>query len=79
MQVQGALKSVDVKADSVMNSSTSSTTSATSSLFEKRGDQLNTNQIKSKANVTTSKEVDDEIIMDDYDTLKLDKWLNYNK
>ena len=74
------LKSVDVKADTVMNSLLSRTTSTDSSLFEKRVHPLNTDQNKSKANLRTSKEInDDESIMDDYDTLGLDKWTNHDE
>ena len=79
-QVQGVLKSVDVKADKMMNSSSSSTTSTDSSLFEQRVDPLNTVPIKSEANVATSIDVDDdESIIDGYDILGLDKWMNHDK
>ena len=74
------LKSVDVKADMVMNSSLSSTTSTDSSLFEKRVNPFITVQSKSKANITTSKDIDDDgSVMDDYDTLGLDVWMNHNE
>ena len=63
-----------VKADSVLNSLTYKTTSSNSSLFEKSGSLLNTNQYSAnKANVKTSKDIDERIIMDNYDKLTLDK------